>query len=96
MSFWQTYFAVAAGVVISVLYPILRQALPKPPAGPAGLQAFLPRAWRFAKPYLALLIIALVTAPLIMAFLGDRLAGWPAALLAGFAWEATIEKVKTG
>jgi chromate transport protein ChrA len=96
MSFWSTYLAVVAGIVISVLYPILRQALPRPRVGVAGVPGFLPRAWNASKPYIVTLIFAFVTAPLIMAFLGDKLDSWPAALLAGFAWEATIEKVKEG
>ncbi len=96
MTSWQTYLVVVAGIIISVIYPILRQALPKPKAGIAGVQALLPRIWSAAKPYIATLIFALVTAPLIMAFLGDKLNSWSAALLAGFAWQATIEKVKGG
>lgn len=95
MSFdWQIYLITVAGIVISVIYPILRQALPKPKAGVAGVPGFLPRVWNVAKPYIVTLILAFVTAPLIMAFMGDKLDSWPAALLAGFAWEATIEKVK--
>jgi hypothetical protein len=94
MSFWLTYLLVVAGIVISVIYPILRQALPRPPAKAAGVPGLMPRIWNAARPYIATLILALVTAPLIMGFLGDKLDNWASALLAGFAWEATIEKVK--
>lgn len=93
---WQIYLLVVAGIVVSVIYPILRQALPKPKAGTAGVGGLLPRIWGATKPYLATLLFALITAPLIMAFLGEKLESWQTALLAGFAWEATIEKVKEG
>lgn len=96
MSDTGTYFAVAGGIVISVIYPILRQALPRPKAGLAGVPALLPRIWDATKPYLATLIFALITAPLIMAFLGDRIDSLSSALLSGFAWQATIEKAKDG
>ena len=96
MDFWLTYLIVAAGIVISVIYPVLRQALPKPKGGVAGVRGWMPRFWTAAKPYLATLIFALITAPLIMAFLGDKLGSWPPALLAGFAWEATVEKIRKG
>lgn len=93
---WQVYLLVVAGIIISVVYPILRQSLPKPKGGPAGAEGLWPRIWKAAKPYLATLLFAMITAPLIMAFLGEKLETWQAALLAGFAWEATIEKVKAG
>jgi hypothetical protein len=96
MSAWLAYLLIVGGIVISVLYPILRQALPAPSGGVAGMSGFLPRAWHAARPYVVLLLFAAITAPLVMAFLGDKVDSWPAALLAGFAWEATIEKVKKG
>jgi hypothetical protein len=96
MTFWQIYPAVVAGIVISIIYPILRQALPQPKAGVAGVQAVLPRVWSATKPYIATLALALITAPLIMAFLGAKLDSWPAALLAGFAWQATLDKAIKG
>ena len=92
----ETYLLVVAGILISIIYPILRKALPKSKLG-IDRQLSLPaRIWDAAKPYIVGLIFACITAPLVIAFLGDRLENWSAALLAGFAWEATIEKVKEG
>ena len=96
MSNLEAYLLVSAGIVISVIYPILRKALPKPEKGSGGEPSLLKRVWETVKPYIMLLIFAFVTAPLIIAFLGDKLENWSAALLAGFAWEATIEKAKEG
>lgn len=84
----------ALGVFISVLLPILRRALPKPDGTPAGLSALLPRVWACAKPYVVTGIFSLVVAVLLVAFLQDQLTDWRAALLAGYAADSTLQKMK--
>ena len=49
--------------------------------------------WEAAKPYVALGIGSMLTALLIMAFAGDSLNTWKAALLAGYAWDSTLQKI---
>lgn len=90
IAFLHTYLIVSLGILISVLLPILRQYFPKPTAGAAAVES---RLWSIAKPYLALGIGSLLTALLIMAFAGDSLNTWKAALLAGYAWDSTLQKL---
>jgi hypothetical protein len=91
MAFVHTYLTIALGIVISVLLPILRQFFPKPPNVAAAADSI--SRWQAAKPYLALGLGSLLTSLLIMAFAGDSLSTWKAALLAGYAWDSTLQKI---
>jgi hypothetical protein len=84
------YLVVALGVVLSVLLPILRRLLPAPSNQPSGnaLQDF----WKVARPYFVLGIFSLLVSILIVAVSGDALADWSKALLAGYAWDSTLQK----
>lgn len=89
---WNAYFVCALGVAISVVLPILRAMLPKPPTGIDGLAVV--SVWQTAKSYLILGVFSLVGAILIVAASGDSLKDWRAALLAGYAWDSTLQKLK--
>jgi hypothetical protein len=89
-TFLHTYLIISLGIVISVLLPILRQYFPKPAGVEAAVES---RLWSIAKPYVALGIGSLLTGLLIMAFAGDSLNTWKAALLAGYAWDSTLQKI---
>lgn len=91
MTFTQTYLIVALGIMISVLLPILRQFLPRPPI--VGGVAAVDQTKTIAKQYLALGVVSLLTALLIMAFASGSLDTWKAALLAGYAWDSTLQKI---
>lgn len=85
------YLAVTGGIVISVILPLIRALLPKPPAALAGgtkLERF--------RPYVATGIFSLVVAVLIVAAMGDRLDSWSTALIAGYTWDSTLQKLTTG
>ena len=89
------YFWVAIGVAISIILPIVRGMLPKPGAATtAGVDGFMPKLWRVAKPYLALLIFSLIVALLVVAFAAEQLTDWRVALLAGYASDSTIQKIR--
>jgi hypothetical protein len=90
----QAYLFCALGIVLSVLIPLLRQVLPKPSGGAAGFDTFFPRAWRIAKPYLALGVFSLLVAILIVAVAGKTLSTPGIAILAGYAWDSTLQKLK--
>jgi hypothetical protein len=91
MTILQTYLVVALGIVISVVLPILRKLYPEPAAAAAGTTAG--RLWAVANPYVVLGVGSLLTALLIVAFGGDSLTSWKAALLAGYAWDSTLQKI---
>lgn len=94
------YLWCVLGIVISVLLPILWEVVyryfPKPPpaAAPAAAPVVLLSLWRVVVPYLVLGIASLVTAILIVAFLSDTLKDYRAALLAGYAWDSTLQKLR--
>ena len=91
---WGTYFICAVGVVISVILPILRALLPGPPTGNSRWEK-AKAIWLAARPYIVLGVFSLVSALLIVAASGETLKDWRAALLAGYAWDSTLQKLKS-
>lgn len=87
LSLFVTYFAIVAGVVISVILPILRQWLPKPSAN-----RNLKTLGSISKPYLILMAFSLVVGLLIVASIGDNLTDWRVSLLLGYAWDSSLQK----
>lgn len=94
-----TYGACVVGIVISVLLPPLwtfvRQAFVMPAAG--GIKRFEAAArmgWESMMPYAALGAASALTALLLVAFLHDKLTSTSAAILAGYAWDSTFQKLK--
>jgi hypothetical protein len=92
MTFVQIYLLTALGIAISVLLPIIRAALPKPPAGLNGFAS--PTVSDAMKGYLVLALFSLVGAVLVVAAAKDSLTDWRAAVLAGYAWDSTLQKLK--
>jgi hypothetical protein len=45
-------------------------------------------------PYALLGLASLLTALLIVAFVGDQLTNFKAALLAGYAWDSTLQNLR--
>jgi len=93
----EIYLACVSGIVISVVLPILIRALPEAPAGGSVAAAeprWLAGLWEQAKPYLVTGLFSALAAFLIIAYLGEHLKDWRSALLAGYAWDSTIQKVR--
>ena len=87
--FYQYWFCVL-GIVISIILPILRQLLPKPIVTTTGFSAW--------KRYVAAGVFSLLTAVILVAFGKDSVSGWfwYDALLVGYAWDSTLQKVING
>lgn len=87
-----SYFLIALGVIVAVLYPVIlgkiRGAFPRVAA---------PGLPDWAKKYLLLLIFSLVTALIVLAAYRashpDTVLAWYDAFLLGFGWESTVEKL---
>jgi len=94
MSFVEMYLYCVLGVVISVILPILRQFLPKTRQVRGGKNQILQYLWGVAKPYLVLGVFSCVVSLLLLAFAGDAIKDWRAALLIGYAWDSTLQKFK--
>lgn len=87
--FFQYFFCVV-GILVSIVVPILRHFLPHPRAfGPE------PPAW---KRYAAIGLFSLTTAVVVIAFGKGSVSNWQwfDALLAGYAWDSTLQKVING
>ncbi len=78
------------GILVSILLPIVKTMLP---AGAAAQSLTWSDRWQQAKPFMAIGIFSLLTALLIIAFTWGTLKDWRAALLAGYAWDSTLQKV---
>ena len=98
MSSLTVYLWCALGIVISVILPIIWEAVyryfPKTPTTNETIPPTLIAFWRIVMPYLLLGLASLLTAMLIVAFVGDQLTSIKAALLAGYAWDSTLQKLR--
>lgn len=90
------YGEVVIGILVSIALPILRQSLPKP----MNIASLLPANAVAAslKTYLFVGLFSLLTAILIVAFGGSATTGWQwyTAILAGYAWDSTLQKLVHG
>lgn len=93
--FLANYGLVALGVFISIILPVLKQYIIRPSDGEvAGAGSAMQQFMVVAKPYLITGLFSLIVALLLMAFLGDNIADWRAALLAGYAGDSTLQKLR--
>lgn len=98
MNFWQVYIACAGGVVLSIAIPVLAKAVQKQfnvggPAELGGVRLLMHAIWQQLRPYAILTAFSLTVALLVVAFMGESLRTWQLALLAGYAWDSTLQKV---
>lgn len=86
----QVYGFCVLGIVMSVLLPLLRKMLPAP-----GGNGAIESVWTVVKPYLAIGVFSLLVGVLIVAFGGDAVKkwSWQTAVLAGYAWDSTLQKL---
>lgn len=93
LSGFETYLFVALGVVLSILIPLLRPLIPisfGPRADPAEW-------WPYARPFLIIGVFSLLVAVLIVAFSKETIDDkWGLAVLAGYAWDSTLQKLSKG
>jgi TRAP-type C4-dicarboxylate transport system permease small subunit len=83
------------GIVISAVLPgvwaYVRLTFPADPSQPKTMPV---DPWQLAKPYVALCAASALTALLLVAFLGESLTEPSAAILAGYAWDSTLQKLR--
>jgi len=96
----RTYLWCVVGIVVSVLLPIIWEAVSRyfprsQSAAPAmAVPPVVVASWRVTMPYLLLGAASSLTALLIVAALGDMLKDYRAALLAGYAWDSALQKLR--
>lgn len=92
------YGVISLGVLISVMLPVLKQYIIRPKLEDdgelAGGGGTFSKFLTTAKPYLITGLFSLVVGLLLMAFLGDNLEDWRAALLAGYAGDSTLQRLR--
>ena len=98
----ETYLWVSLGVGLSVLIPILRRYIPSAQilgvsfasenAGAAGEG----HVWQIARPYVMLGLFSLAVSIIIVAAGGDNIDEWGTAVLAGYGFDSTLQKLKGG
>jgi hypothetical protein len=95
MKHWKALLWIVAGILISLVLPVLSAYVKEifRPGGPLLASAGL---WQYAKPYLVTSIFALTTALLILAYIvksGGKVESWAEGLLYGFAWDSILQKI---
>jgi hypothetical protein len=84
LPFWLAYLLVSVGIAISIALPVLRALIPVPPPLVPVIAA---------RPYLVVGAVSLLTAVLIVALNNGQFSSPYTALLAGYAWDSTLQKV---
>jgi hypothetical protein len=97
MEFLHAYATCVLGVIISFLLPVLKQTVTRAwdvggPASLGGVERWLRLFWRYAKPYIALMLFALVTAIVLVILLQPTSAR--ESLLIGLAWQSGLQQVQ--
>lgn len=98
MDFFHTYAFCALGVILSIIIPVLFKAVKQQfnlggPAELGSLGLFFRAIWQVIRPYVILGLFSLAVALLIVAFSGEILRTWQAALIAGYLWDSTLQKI---
>ena len=94
---WKFEFCIL-GIVISVLLPPLwafvkNKFAPVQP-GQKGFGAAVVTIWTLLLPYLALGVASTLTSILVIAVAGDKITSAMGAVLAGYAWDSTLQKLR--
>jgi hypothetical protein len=98
MNLWEIYGLFVAGIILSVIVPIALRWV-KTATDTAKKGAIMTTIWTFAGPYIKVAIgSAIVGFLLLLVFLGtspdlNKLA-WYNAVLYGYGWDATLQKIK--
>ena len=90
------YLSVALGVAVSIILPLVRPLLPKPPEASALGRKRSPSKWQIVKPFFVTGLFSLIVAVLIVAFMGDKINSWQAGFLAGYTADSTLQKITSG
>ncbi len=92
----QAYLWAVLGIALSVLIPVVvkavREQVPQASrTARAGPRLSFPD---FAKPYLLVALMSLLVGILVVAFVEFK--DWRGAVVGGYAWDATLQKIRTG
>jgi len=82
------------GILLSIVLPMLKRLMPKVEPGVSEARAsYFSVVWPKIKPYVVIGIFSILTGIIVIAFAGDSLADERAAILAGYAWDSTLQKL---
>lgn len=99
MSDFVSFLWIAVGVILSILVPwavkALKEAMPKEDR----VEGWSRQAWKFLKPYLWVALASLVVGFVTLAGIrqtGGSFKNWWEPMLAGYLYDATLQKIKEG
>jgi len=99
MTVWTLYLLFLAGIVLSLLLPVmLRWLRDVQQKASKGTAAIWPKLWTFVKPYVKIAVAsAVVGFALVLLFLalnGDpKSITWYNAIVYGFGWDSAVQKL---
>ena len=88
LSFIHSYLLITLGIFISMVIPIIMKII-------GSDERSLSVIWKIIKPYLLIAILSFLVGIIIYALVGNTISDWKAAILAGYAWDSTLQKVGT-
>ena len=87
---------IVAGVVLSVIIPVAVKTLaPTPKAKGLADNSFLDILKPYFKYAFASMAVGFLTL-VVVKYTGGQFTSWPQALMAGYLWDSTIQKIKQG
>lgn len=90
--FWIYYGLICLGILISFFLPVIKQFIITPGKGKSREQ-YRGEIWLKIRPYVMTVVFSLLVGLLVFAFIDD-LPDWKAALIAGYAWDSTLQKLR--
>jgi hypothetical protein len=95
---WKYGFCIL-GIIISVLLTPLwafvkSKFRPPPQEGTKDFRAAVVTVWTLFLPYLALGLASTLTSIILIAVVGDKITSAAGAVLAGYAWNSTLQKLR--
>lgn len=101
MSDYTLYLWMVIGVIISVVLPIFIKWMKEiSDTVSRGAGDVMANVWQFAKPYIKIAVASAVIGLIALAvyragLAGDKIDNWAKALLYGYVWDSTFQKVFT-
>ena len=89
------FFCIVAGILLSVVVPVAVKTIRPKTAAEEQENWFWDIVWPYLKYALASLVVGFLTLVIVKQN-GGQFTSWPQALMVGYLWDSTIQKIKQG